>query len=619
MRSRPLTCAGQCSLLVRMTISRRALLSGAAAAVGSVALSPTTGNAAVTAVKSGRYQLANGFVELSGEFGDVDTLRFDPSGRGNYGPSPVRRIGIGPSTGSLNAELTWSLRNETLLLDGVEVAIIDEIQQTVQDSAPKVEPEHTLGQSFTVAKTYVSRVGAFAATYTTADSGVTLRLRKDGPAGVVVAEQDFRNMTDNAWVYLDFDPQPAGVYYLEMANPVDSPAWWSSTTAAFPGGQAYADGAVVPGARTLDVVEFDPARVRWTLSLAGPALRTTYVPVEGSTTNLPPPQLVAVWNSTGYGISAIDGVPFRRFMSDSGQYISASVLKRRTSAGPGLDVERWAYFTGTSNYDLRITAPGTSIAQQISPDSLTLTFGGASGQLDITLLHHTEQPLDFMPVIETGDAAFDQRVNEFLPTFTFLWSAGGFAATWFDWVTMARMWTATALATGLGPVISQFHVDDDGYVWSWGDLPYWPLDDPTKYDTRHFDNNARYILGAWRYFSWTGDENFLSGMLDKLRRAMDYQRTVLHGDDGLLRLDMEWHRGRPQDYASNYWDDLPFGYLDGYDNIYFFGSLGALADIEDHVGQPDRAAELRALAERVRAPVQHRVLGRCRGQVHHDR
>lgn len=580
-------------------MNRRDLLANAGAVAGYLTLRPPTA-AGPASAGSGTYRLANGFVELTGSSGDIASLRFDPSGHGRYGPSPITRLGIGPATGSLNAQLTWSSTGRTLVLEEIKVPIITEIQQTQQDSAPRVEPGHTLGQSFTVTKQYVSKVGAFAATYTTSDSGVTLRLRKDGPAGEIVFAQAFQNMTDNAWVYIDFDPQPAGVYYLEMADPVDSPAWWSSTTAQFADGRAYVDGSAVSGARTLDIVQFDTQQARWTFSLAGPALRSSCEPLTGSVNQLPAAEIVTNWTAAGYGVTATDGVPFSRFMSDTGQYISAHVLKRRSSAGPALGVNQWAYLTGTGNYDLRITAPNSTVAQIMSSDAMTLTVGGADGILGLTVMPHSDQVPEVMPQIETGDRTFDQRANEFLWNFTFVWSAGGFSATWFDWVAMGRMWTATDLARGLETTIAGFPVDPDGYVWSWGDSRYWPLDDPNKYDTRHFDNNARYILGAWRYFSWTGNENFLSNMLPKLRSAMDYQLTTLNGNEGLLRLDMPWHGGRPSDYASNYWDDLPFGYLDGYDNIYFYASLGAMADIEDHVGQSQRADELRALAAATR-------------------
>jgi len=51
---------------------------------------------------------------------------------------------------------------------------------------------------------------------------------------------------------------------------------------------------------------------------------------------------------------------------------------------------------------------------------------------------------------------------------------------------------------------------------------------------------------------------------------------------------------------SDYWDNFRFGYKSAYVNIYFYGSLLAMAALEESLDEGARAAELRALAGRVK-------------------
>ena len=122
-----------------------------------------------------------------------------------------------------------------------------------QDSAPRVEPGHTLGQSFTVERPFTAAGGRFP-TYNTTGSDMTLSLYRGGPGGELVTRKRFDDVVDNSWLSLEFDePQPAGTYYLEQSDPAGTMAWWSDTQDVYPGGQAYADGRPSGGDRTLRI------------------------------------------------------------------------------------------------------------------------------------------------------------------------------------------------------------------------------------------------------------------------------------------------------------------------------------------------------------------------------
>ncbi|MBN2505289.1 MAG: hypothetical protein JXQ71_01205 [Verrucomicrobia bacterium] len=124
-----------------------------------------------------------------------------------------------------------------------------------QNTATRLEPGHTLGQTFTVDQPFEQAGGRFP-TWNTPDAAMTLSLRRAGPGGDTVARRRFELVPDNAWLLLDVQPaQPPGTYCLEMSDPRGTVGWWSHTGDVLPRGQAHADGRPVAGDRTL----------RWTL------------------------------------------------------------------------------------------------------------------------------------------------------------------------------------------------------------------------------------------------------------------------------------------------------------------------------------------------------------------
>lgn len=186
---------------------------------------------------------------------------------------------------------------------------------------------------------------------------------------------------------------------------------------------------------------------------------------------------------------------------------------------------------------------------------------------------------------------------------------------WFEWLPRKLMWSDEfEYRSGIYNRLVQVPMSENGYVWSWGDRPDWP----TEPGAFHQENNAKYILGMYRYLMWTRDPKFLEvkdsrqvkhrttdvsygkTMLEKIRLAMRYQLEDLNGKNGLLVVDNDHNTGLPDGAPTNYWDNFPFGYKDAYINAYFYASVLAMAEIEEFAGENDRAGEYRRLAEEVR-------------------
>jgi hypothetical protein len=121
------------------------------------------------------------------------------------------------------------------------------------DSAAALQPGHTLGQSFAADGSF-GRVGGCFPTWNTTGAAMKLALHRGGPTGERLAQQEFRDVPDNAWLSLEFDPPlPPGNYYLEMSAARGRVGWWSAAKDVLPGGQAFADGLAAAGDRCLQI------------------------------------------------------------------------------------------------------------------------------------------------------------------------------------------------------------------------------------------------------------------------------------------------------------------------------------------------------------------------------
>lgn len=128
------------------------------------------------------------------------------------------------------------------------------VGNTQHDHPADLTPGHTLGQSFTVTEPVASVAGCFP-NWATQGAGMTLTLYSEGPGGKQIVSRRFEDVSDNAWVSLQFDPPlTAGTYCLEMSQPSGKIGWWSHTADVWTGGHALADGKTVAGDRTLRVL-----------------------------------------------------------------------------------------------------------------------------------------------------------------------------------------------------------------------------------------------------------------------------------------------------------------------------------------------------------------------------
>jgi len=156
----------------------------------------------------------------------------------------------------LHPELWFRWEGKPLILADPGLVFAVE-EHAAQDTPAELSPRHTLGQSFSTEKT-LHAVSARFATWHTTTSAVTLTLRSNGPTGTALASERFQNVQDNSWLRLKLkQPLPAGVYFLEASEPQGRIGWWSHTEDKFTRGTAFADGATVPGDRTLRLVLTD--------------------------------------------------------------------------------------------------------------------------------------------------------------------------------------------------------------------------------------------------------------------------------------------------------------------------------------------------------------------------
>jgi hypothetical protein len=145
---------------------------------------------------------------------------------------------------------------------------------------------------------------------------------------------------------------------------------------------------------------------------------------------------------------------------------------------------------------------------------------------------------------------------------------------------------------------------DDGFIWATGSAPQ-HLD-----AQNHYTNNSVLIIAA-RDFLLTGNDTdgFLQltngkkqVMIDKLRKAMDYMLTTLNGESGLMTIYDPRNNGTVYGMASNYWDSLNFfGYNSAYENILFYQSVLAMADIESYLGNTAEAERYTTVAAKIKA------------------
>ncbi len=120
----------------------------------------------------------------------------------------------------------------------------------------------------------------------------------------------------------------------------------------------------------------------------------------------------------------------------------------------------------------------------------------------------------------------------------------------------------------------------------------------TQYDTRQNVNNASFIDGCASYIRWTGDIEFLKFNIERIRIALQYMMNEQQGlEKKVIKTNWVGHNGKSgiqfedgkkvivsgQGIGDNYWDILPFGNLDAYATLRYYGSLKNVADLEREI------------------------------------
>jgi len=121
----------------------------------------------------------------------------------------------------------------------------------------------------------------------------------------------------------------------------------------------------------------------------------------------------------------------------------------------------------------------------------------------------------------------------------------------------------------------------------------------SQYDTRHNINGQNFIRGCAKYFFWTRDLAFLRANIQRMRSAMRFlmkehqtlERKVVFtdwvGHDGRSGLKLHPDGKKEiltgQGIGNNYWDLLPFGWLDCYATIQYYDAVNMLAEIEREI------------------------------------
>lgn len=195
---------------------------------------------------------------------------------------------------------------------------------------------------------------------------------------------------------------------------------------------------------------------------------------------------------------------------------------------------------------------------------------------------------------------------------------------WLEWNGLKFNWTTydyvkdayleTLIDTRYGPDGWSSHL---GYIWATPSAPK-HLDVQNHYTynstfiiaVRNYllhGNNTKIIQNGIEYDFMDVPNRYGQTIKDKLEMAMDYQLTVLEGDSGILTINDPANDGTESGVSSNYWDVFKScGYKSAYENAIFYGSLLAMADIKEYMGETTQAKYYRDLA--VKAKVEFNKL-----------
>lgn len=543
---------------------------------------------ALTISTAAAQELSNGHFSLHAQNGWLDSMRFDPSGQGKYGDNLIRALYIGEKPdGGRYLEMPAKIEGASLTFPRLPVRSPFTITHTESSHPFQLTPGTTLGIKFRVKAGKITSAGGKFPTWHESDSACTLSIYRvpggDLSKKELIATRKLTGIGDNSTRSIEFDPQPAGDYYLEMSGHTGKTiGWWGAQKDVEPSMTAVVDGKEEPGMDfALIYSGFDEIVGDWIITLNGANLKGTFTPADPSarTSGKLPVCIVTPWEKAGYDMSQF---PFSRFYTDIGRHVLPQQWKRRPAGG--IQHGSWVCAVGKKNYDLKFHVPGQSLRWKFSDHEATWMISGST--LNIDLLPHTDALPDYYPVFYSSDKKTTDLVNEFYYSHGFNFGVGT-PPDWKEWQALILDWNDSPQTFEQRGHFTGVQLRDDGYVRTWGADDGWPFpykdedkDGKNDYDTRHFTTNSCIILGAYRYFIWKRDIDFLKEMMPKLRLMSEFNLNDLHGKNGIIVIDAKGHEGRADGIGSNYWDILPFGYKDAFCNSYYYASLKAMGELE---------------------------------------
>jgi hypothetical protein len=480
------------------------------------------------------------------------------------------------------------------------------------DTPVPISPGQTLGQTFRIPEGVVfSEVGVRLPTWHSKTSAVTVTVSH---AGKPLASRRIENVDQNAWQVVPIDaPQGAGDYLVAVSDAVGQIGWWTSEKDIHGHAEALAEGKPVTGDRAIQITGRRLAGTgKLAVALEGRTMSISAVlaPTSDASQEKFPWVWKTTWKKDGYDCSPEAGVLFKRMYTDTLSYLPVEQLKRRPHVAKGglrFVSKDWIEMDGTADADLRVSGSGLSMSWDMTADEMAMSIlsvprreaDGWHAGLKVEVKYPDDaMPAEF-PRFETSDPELTQDLNR-------LWWERGLSFSapaqptivWADWMSLMWGWFAGPPRDAEMANIVGYPMTPEGYMHTWGAEVGWPLVRDGR-DTRHFETNARYILGCWRHFLFTGDMAFLRSQEERLRKTMSYQLETLRGKEGLV-VTPEFKTGRHQDLSNNYWDVLPFGHLDAYANISFYASITAMEQMQKALGTAPLTdyAKLRELAHR---------------------
>ena len=542
-----------------------------------------------------RSAVANGYTRLTVAESGAVSLAFDPTGQGKYSSWQAQ---LGPY---------GVVEPGTVVVDGTSVRASGARYFSLHagswghlapfDMAQNLLDEGSMGQSFVVPEGggWLCGVWAFLTCSRQPNSAVTLKLRRDGPGGEVLASRRVDPLPENAQVSLELPkPVPPGAFYLEVGERTGACYWWGCATSVYPDGTAFLGGKpVAEQDRCFGYEVADVGVLDWEATLDGAQVRCGFTVREQALKSaVPALALTFPWQRDGYDTTDPATTPFRSLLTDTGYFLLVENFKRLAS--------NWALekgcaslrLRGTNGFDLQVTHGRDKLTPRMEAAAMHLLLGP---QATVAALPTSDELPRWFPRFFTSDPTTDDVLNRFNRTFLTGHTSTGCTLE-FDANRLA--WVAGPIHDSCRRVLRHFSLrtDPDGYVWSRGESRGWDGSDCSKRDSRLYDTDAAFVLACWRFYVWTGDKEFLAELLDPVRRATGYLLDKLHGRTGVLTLDSPEHDGVPSwSHASNYWDVIPMGYKDAYANAFFLPALQAASELERASGNAQRADELRRL------------------------